>query len=216
MNNEPEQTTDYTKFDDDTLQEMFDAAETDSPEYNEILKELSNRGFSFTTEDEEEIEEPETLALPQPSGLSYTQYGNLGSRVWNIAGAVLALTGGWFFIHQLSQFGKVETRLYILVGAVAAIIISLSFIVSGIRHLANRKNPFTAFSKYGFIEYAILAVLWFGATCFGLYSGIMSFLHYKQLGIGIASYIALPAMVMMIFGFGMAAIFFYLAKELKD
>lgn len=212
MNYEPEQTHDYTNFDDDTLQQMFDSAETDSAEYNAIMAELSKRGYSFTPDDNVEHGElPETKA----GDINVTGYTKLGSRIWNIASLLISAIGVAFFIQQLSQFGKVEIRLYILGAAIAAIIVSLSYLVSGIRHLANLRLPQSSPSPSIFIEYAVLTLLWLSGSAFGLYSAIRSFLHYQQLGLTIAIYIAIPALVIMVFAFGLAAAFFYLAKELR-
>jgi cation transport ATPase len=208
-----ESTQNYTEMTDSELESLFNNAETDSEDYHTLMQELIKRGFSFEPAGDEltEIEDSD----PKDSSLLFLRYSKGGSLAWNLAAFVFAIAGASFFLYKLSEFGKIEQKLYLMVFVVALLIVSLSYIISGIRNLANHKGIKHPKLPILAIEYAIFCTLWTAATGYGIYSAVQSFLRFSKYNTEVAAYVSLPAVVMTLFAFGMAFIFFLLTKELR-
>jgi hypothetical protein len=202
---------DYSAYESAELECMFENAETDSEAYSAIMAELSRRGYNFAEEGPEIIEEVPALAIPT------LRYSIGGTRIWNLAALLLGVLGAAFFLKVQAGFGEIEQSLRIMVYAMVALLVTLSYLISGIRLLANHKDPKNPQRAVPTFEYWFLALLWFAFAAYEIYVGTSSFLMYSklQLGTQIALFASLPSIMMMLFSFLLGMAMLYLALELR-
>jgi hypothetical protein len=218
MNYDDKPDLDFSSYEDAELKKLFDTAATDSESYAALMEELTRRGYEFEPEtdetDETEVESAEELEseAQKPRTLHYSYWG---SRLWNIIALVISLAGATFFLQTHRAIMEPDPSLQIMVYGMAALVVSASFLISGIRMLANHKdapNPNLVIST---LEYWIITVLWFAISAYQLYQTGSAFTKYLELGWRISLYVALPSLVISIFAFFLAMAFLYLARELK-
>jgi len=202
---------DYSAYESVELERMFESAETDSETYHAIMDELTKRGYNFT-------EENEDLPLGEDAPpLAILRYSIGGTRIWNIVALILGIAGAAFFLKVQTRFDGVDQSLRIMVYSMVALLVSLSYLISGIRLLANHKdqgNPRRAVPTF---EYWFLTILWFAFSAYQIYMGVRSFLTYYKmlLGVEIALYASIPSIMMTLFSFLLGMAMLYLALELR-
>jgi len=212
MNFEDEKTVSYDSYEDAELKRLFENAETDSETYQAIMDELIRRGYDFEPEPPEEIESAHIQPL---------RYSFWGSRLWNIVASVLSLIGAMVFVRTHSSFGELDPMLYVMVYAFVALIVSMSYLVSGVRSLANHKDPGHPGLKVPTYEYWFFVILWFAAGGYELFTGIRAFIRYWRefsefdFGLSLAIAGVMPSFAMAIFGVLLGMAFLYLALELR-
>jgi hypothetical protein len=174
------------------------------------MEELSQRGYNFEFEADTEAEANEAEFRNRP-----LRYSFWGSRLWNIIAIVISVAGAAFFLQTHSAMMEPDPSLQMMVYAMVALIVSASFLVSGIRLLANHKDPGHPKLAVPTFEYWFIAILWFAISAYQIYAAGRSFIHYLELGFRVSMYVAIPSLVMSIFGFFLAMAFLYLALELR-
>ncbi|MCB5260634.1 MAG: hypothetical protein PHY41_03520 [Candidatus Cloacimonetes bacterium] len=208
------QNQDYSNYESAELERMFENAETDSETYNAIIEELSKRGYNFSAEEDfSQEEQPEPLAQP----IKALRYSIAGTRIWNIVALILGILGAGFFLSTQASLTKTEPSLRIMVYAMVVLLVTLSYIITGIRLLANLKdqsNPRRIVLNY---EYWFLAIVWYLFCAYELYNAAKGFYMYwkMSLGIQISLFAIIPTLAMALFSFLLGMAMFYLAKELK-
>lgn len=201
---------DYSTYESAELERLFESAETDSEAYNAIMEELTKRGYDFGVEDPEPIREPITVPLR-------LRYSIIGTRIWNLAALLVGVLGAAFFLKVQTSFGQVDPSLRIMVYSMVAVLVSLSYLISGIRLLANHKDQENLSRAVPTLEYWFLTFVWFGFSCYQIYTGVKSFMMYfrMQLGYEIALFASLPSVMMVLFSFLLGMSMLYLALELR-
>lgn len=205
------ETTDYTSYESEELERLFDCAETDSEAYSAIMAELTSRGYNFA-EDNSEV----NAEQPSPANIPL-RYSIGGTRIWNFAALLIGILGAALFLKVQAGFGGVEQSLRVIVYAMVAILVSLSYLISGIRLLANHKNPDNPSRAVPTFEYWFLALLWYAFAIYEAYVAVSGFLMYSkmQLGTEIAIFATLPAIMIMLFSISLGTALLYLAIELR-
>jgi len=215
MNLEDQNSTTYSSYEDAELKRLFENAETDSEAYQAIMDELILRGYDF---------EPSTQAddaPPPPPQMPPLRYGFWGSRLFNLIALLLSFAGAMTFVRVHTSFGELDPMLYVMVYAFVALIVSMSYLVSGIRSLANHKVQDHPGLRIPTFEYWFFVVLWYGAGGYELVTGIRNFLQYIKdfgefdFGVSLAIAGVMPSFGMAIFGILLGTAFLYLALELR-
>ncbi len=215
MNFEEEQYPSYSSYEDAELKRLFESAETDSETYDAIMDELVRRGYDFEPDAAQEASGDLAPAF-RP-----LRYGFWSSRLWNIIAIVLSVMGAAFFIRSNAVFGEIEPVLYIMVYAFVALIISMSYLVSGIRLLANHKSPGHPLLRVPTIEYWLLCILWYAAGAHEVYTTVSSFTQYMKdfqqydFGLSLSITGVIPSLGMAVFSILLGTAFLYLARELR-
>jgi hypothetical protein len=210
-NFEPE-SPDYSAYESSELERLFENAETDSEAYTAIMEELTQRGYNFEQEPEDTLP---LEAIPSPP--QKLRYSVTGTRLWNFAALLIGILGAAFFLKIQASFGEIDQSLRVMVYSMVALLVSLSYIISGIRLLANHKDQSNPLRMVPTFEYWFLCVLWFGFAAYEIYISISSFMMYfnMQLGAHIALYATVPSITMAVFSFLLGMAMLYLAVELK-
>ncbi|MCK9557237.1 MAG: hypothetical protein PHO85_01220 [Candidatus Cloacimonetes bacterium] len=204
---------DYTSYESEELERLFESAETDSEVYKAIMDELSNRGYDFTPADTLiDISDDATLPKLEP-----LRYSIGGTRIWNIVALIVGIVGAFFFLRVQSSFSEVDASLRIMVYSMVLLLISLSYLISGIRLLANHKDPNNPLRAVFTFEYWFLAMLWFAFGAYEIFVAVKGFIMYwnMQLGLSISMYAVIPSIAMTLFSFMLGMAMLYLALELK-
>lgn len=213
MNTEDEKTTDYSYYEDAELKRIFENADPDSETYQAIMDELTRRGYDFDPIQEADDELPPVLPP--------VRYSFWGSRLINLIALILSFAGAMIFVRVHTSFGELDSMLYVMVYAFVALIVSMSYLVSGIRSLANHKAHDHPSLRIPTFEYWFFAILWYCAGGYELVAGIRSFLRYSKefsefdFGTSLAIAGVMPSFGMAIFGILLGTAFLYLAIELK-
>ncbi len=205
MNYEDEQYPDYASYEDHDLKMLFDHAETDSEAYNAIMKELTLRGYDF---------EPESAPMgpPPPSKIKRSLL-----RWWNLSALIIGTAFAIFYLRIHSNFYQVQSSTTIMIYGALALIISMIYLASGIRNVIQLKDSKYMMPLVPELEYWVLALLWFAASAFELYSAgrALVFFLRNEAGIAFSLYGILPSLAMFAFAFFLALAFLYIALELR-
>lgn len=205
---------DYSTYSDSELLSLIENAESDSQAYTAIMQEIQMRGladqdpeYSYVRPEYELSEPPFPPAIALP-------YGVTGKLLWPLLTALVAAGVAVIFFTVLHALGSFQPKLYLLVAGVGLALVSQTFIITGVRDLINQK--LVAFHKVCALPYIINAILWSAAICYGIYSAVRSMITFYHLGLGIAFYISIPALILATFAFFQATVFVLLSKSLKN
>lgn len=196
------------------LGELLDAAESDSEVSRACLKDMQAQ---FPEDSGQNLGEADKLfSYETPQSIfdaPKLRYGFLGKLLWPLITLLIIAAGLMLFFQVLGALGQYQSKIYFLVGGVAFGLLSQTFVITGIRDLANSKddpelNPFS-------VLYILNALIWAGIGIYGLYSAGKSIHTYYQAGVGLAFYIAIPALVLASFAWFECVIFTLIAKEMK-
>ncbi|HQQ67530.1 MAG TPA: hypothetical protein PLX77_01755, partial [Candidatus Cloacimonadota bacterium] len=159
----------------------------------------------LASEDEPAMESPEPLpTLP---------YSMMGKILLPLITSIVVIAAAYMFYSVLSSLGGFEPRVFVLVGAVAFTILSQTFLINGTKDLVNHRADPGRPVNIG--AYIINAALWIPFFGFTLYSAIRSFITYHGIGISLAFYVAVPALVLAAFALFQSALFVLVARGLK-
>lgn len=204
---------DYSSYESTELERLFESAETDSEMYKAIMDELTNRGYDFAPADTV-LQLDELEPLPELKPLRYSIFG---TRIWNIVMLLVGILGVTFFIKVQSGFGEMDPSLRVIAYSMVVVLLSLSYLISGIRLLANHKDQNNPLRAVFTGEYWFLAILWFAFAAYEIYNTATSFVMYwnMQIGLNISLYAVIPSLTMVLFSFLLGMAMLYLAIELK-
>lgn len=200
---------DFSSLEDAELERRFEEAETDSEAYHALMAELSKRGFDFVPADSQP-EEPAEVSAPQK-----LRYSKAGSLAWAIVSFLISAGASTYILLQISKIGRINNSHISIIGLLALTAISLGLIVAGIRHLANQKGCRGENVSTSNIVYGILSFLWAFVVGGSLFYSVKNFIRIYRFGLEYAIYIALPTVVVALFGICFATAFFVLCVELK-
>jgi len=202
---------DYSVQDDAKLHELIDGAESDQQNTQAYLHDME-RDYR----DPEIADDDMTLTgeEEQPEGIPGTlPYGMMGKVLLPLITAILVIAGSYAFYSVLNSLGGFEARVFILIGAVAFTILSQTFLINGIKDLINHKADPERPMNIG--AYIINAALWIPFFGFTLYSAIRSFITYSGIGVSLAFYVAVPALVLAAISLIQSTLFVLVARGLK-
>jgi len=202
---------DYSVQDEAKLHELIDGAESDQQNTQAYLHDMERdyRDHDLADDDMTQTGEEE-----QPEGIPGTlPYGMMGKVLLPLITAILVIAGSYAFYSVLNSLGGFEARVFILIGAVAFTILSQTFLINGIKDLINHKADPERPMNIG--AYIINAALWIPFFGFTLYSAIRSFITYSGIGVSLAFYVAVPALVLAAISLIQSTLFVLVARGLK-
>jgi hypothetical protein len=218
---------DANEFEDNDLREIGENAETD-----EEATEAYLLGIKKDCRDESMYEdECESVGLDQDQALEHTPFFRAEPLPYGLLGKVLlpALTAAgiaivaYVFIHVLGALEDFHADLYYMIGGVAFTVLSQTFIIIGIRDLANQKVDREL--RVNLLPYIINAIVWLGIFGVSVYSAIRSAISIYKTAVSLAGmlpvsaefvtfYKAVPALVLAAFALFQAIVFILISKEL--
>lgn len=214
--------SEYQEYEDRQLKSLLDEAETDSENYFAIVDELTRRGYSVVSEEDAEdadlIDDAEDAPLsPATHPKKKKAFSALCNRLWIVLTALISLAGGSYFLYEQNQFIPIQNAHILIMLAIVFALISLSYLMVGIRMAVNRLRGFVSRSCI-WIEYWILTALWSAIGIYQLYNTVNSFMIYYRYGFGVkpAALVAAPMLVFVAFALLLALSFSYLAEELRN
>ncbi|MCB5270386.1 MAG: hypothetical protein LHW56_00915 [Candidatus Cloacimonetes bacterium] len=205
MNYEEEQYPDYSSCEDHDLKRLFEQAETDSEAYSAIMLELTHRGYDF--EPESDLLITESPKIKKRSTI----------RLWNLLGVVIGIALTIFYLQIHAKFYQIQSSTIIMIWGAFALIISMLYVGNGIRAIIQFKDPEYQVPVLPEFEYWFLAIFWFAASAFEMYSAIRALLFFMQneAGVMFSMYGILPSLAMGAFALFLALAFLYIALEIN-
>lgn len=212
---------DYSVYEDEELLSFLEQHDEDSWEHFAIREELDKRGYEASEGfEDEEIESlsPDTLEPKKP------KYSVLGTRMWNLLTALFSVAAIIFYAVASKSLGGLREPLVLIFG-IAALFISLSYVISGIRLLTNIKEDPQMKKAYCNLEYWVLSILWLLISVFGIYNFGYAFKQsfYHEwivnldfgLRLKLAMLSSLPSLIVAFFPFFLGMALLYLALGLR-
>jgi len=203
---------DYSVQDEAEIHEIIDGAESDQQNTRAYLQDMER---DYRDHDLADDDMTQTGAEEQPVGIpTPLPYSMMGKILLPLIMAILLIGGSYAFYSVLNTLGGFEARVFILIGAVAFTILSQTFLINGIKDLINHKADPECPVNIG--AYIINAALWIPFFGFTLYSAIRSFITYYGIGVSLAFYVAVPALVLAAFSLFQSTVFVLVVRGLKN
>ena len=214
---------DANEFEEAELRESVETAETDLEATEAYLI-----GLKKDCREEDECFDPD---LNQSQSMEFASdrmtpmpvYGLLGKVLWPAITAAAIAIVAYAFIHVLGALEDFHPDLYYMIGGVAFAVLSQTFIIIGIRDLANQKADLGL--RVNLLPYIINAVVWLGIAGMAMYSAIRSAISIYKTAVSLAGmlpvsaefvsfYKAVPSLVLAAFALFQAIVFILISREL--
>lgn len=201
---------------------MYEEADEDSTEFEQIAAELEKRGYSF--------EAPENVPgmptapildtsteLNLPKRAVKLTYSRVGSLVWEIIFTLLGVGGAlWFFSKMEESGAEPNFRATAMVFIGAMMVVSIGAIVGGVRRLANQKEQALQKANAAFFGYYVLLAGWFLCFAACIYTAVDIFIKVVEYSFKYALLGSLAPLLAALFCSAFFSIFYVLGKELRD
>lgn len=207
----------YAHYADADLLKLYESSTYGSPQFYGLMQELKRRGYTFETPPEP-VPVPSPVRDPQVSSSSpdfQPHYKAGGSVAWQIVTSLLGIGVYVAFLLLAEEMpGVGGTRTYIILGLLCLMLISLGFLVAGMRHLANLRRGAKLQTHGGNSAYILFSFLWFLLSLGGVGLAIYQFLKIVDWSVEMALVAAVPTLVLSIIPMAIFACFSILGREL--